>query len=75
MHIPDGYISPMTVATSYAVMIPLWAYGFKKLKEKLDEKTLPLLGTLSALSFLIYIKYNDCNKYSSFLPLFNVILM
>ncbi|WP_024789013.1 cobalt transporter CbiM [Lebetimonas sp. JH292] len=53
MHIPDGYLSPTTVAVSYAVMVPLWAYGFKKLKERLDEKTLPLLGTLSALSFLI----------------------
>jgi len=53
MHIPDGYLSPITVAVSYTVMIPLWVYGFKKLKEKLDEKTLPLLGTLSALSFLI----------------------
>ena len=53
MHIPDGYLSPATVAAGYAVMIPLWAYGFKKLKKTLDEKTLPLLGTLSALSFLI----------------------
>ena len=53
MHIPDGYLSPATVGVSYAVMIPLWAYGFKKLKEKLNEKTLPLLGALSALSFVI----------------------
>jgi len=53
MHIPDGYLSPAIVAVSYAVMIPLWAYGFKKLKEKLNEKTLPLLGALSALSFVI----------------------
>ncbi|WP_292663196.1 cobalt transporter CbiM [Nitratifractor sp.] len=53
MHIPDGYLSPATVATSYAVMLPLWAYGFRKLKSFLDEKTLPLLGSLSALSFLV----------------------
>ena len=53
MHIPDGYLSPTTVAISYAVMVPLWAYGFKKLKEKLNEETLPLIGTLSALSFII----------------------
>ena len=53
MHIPDGYLSPATVAVSYAVMIPLWGFGFKKLKEKLNEKTLPLLGALSALSFII----------------------
>ena len=53
MHIPDGQLSPATVAVSYAVMIPLWAYGFKKLKEKLNEETLPLIGTLTALSFVI----------------------
>ena len=53
MHIPDGYLSPATVVVSYAVMIPLWAYGFKKLKENLNEETIPLIGTLSALSFVI----------------------
>jgi len=53
MHIPDGYLSPTTVVVSYAVMIPLWAYGFRKLKEKLNEETLPLIGALSALSFII----------------------
>jgi len=53
MHIPDGYLSPTTVAVGYAVMIPLWVYGFKKLKENLNEETLPLLGALTALSFII----------------------
>ncbi|NPA12295.1 MAG: cobalt transporter CbiM [Epsilonproteobacteria bacterium] len=53
MHIADGYLSPATVAVSYAVCVPLWAYGFKKLKEKLNEETLPLIGALSALSFVI----------------------
>jgi len=53
MHIPDGYISPTTVIATYAVAIPLWAYGFKKLKEKLNEETLPLIGALSAMSFII----------------------
>ncbi len=53
MHIPDGYLSPVTVAVGYGVMIPLWTYGFKRLKERLNEKTIPLIGTLSALSFLI----------------------
>ncbi len=53
MHIPDGYISPTTVAITYAVAIPLWVYGFKRLKEKLNEETMPLIGALSALSFVI----------------------
>jgi len=53
MHIPDGYLSPTTIVVSYAVTLPLWIYGFKKLKEKLNEKTLPLIGSLTALSFVI----------------------
>ncbi len=53
MHIPDGYLSPETYITSYAVGVPLFAYGMKKLKESLNEKTLPFIATLTALSFLI----------------------
>ena len=53
MHIPDGYLSPTTIVVSYAVTLPLWVYGFKKLKEKLNENTLPLIGSLTALSFII----------------------
>ena len=53
MHIPDGYLSPATVVVSYAVAAPLWYYGFGRLKKKLDEETLPLIGALTALSFVI----------------------
>ena len=53
MHIPDGYISPETCAVTYAIAAPLWYVGFKKLKEKLNEETLPTLAALSALSFII----------------------
>jgi len=53
MHIPDGYLSPITIVTSYSIAIPLWIYGFKKLKKELNEETLPLIGGLSALSFII----------------------
>jgi len=53
MHIPDGYLSPATVVASYTLALPLWVYGFKKLKENLNEETLPLIGGLSALSFII----------------------
>ena len=53
MHIPDGYLSPVTYISSYIVSIPLLAYGFKRLKERLNEKTFPLISTLTALSFLI----------------------
>ncbi|WP_293445149.1 cobalt transporter CbiM [Persephonella sp.] len=53
MHIPDGYLSPATYISSYATAVPLFAYGIKKLKENLDDKTLPLISSLTALSFLV----------------------
>ena len=53
MHIPDGYLSPATVIATYAVTVPLWVYGFKRLKQTLNEETMPLISALSALSFII----------------------
>ena len=53
MHIPDGYLSPGTVAVSYAAAVPLWWYGFRKLKATLNEETLPKIGAVTALSFII----------------------
>lgn len=53
MHIPDGYLSPETVVVTYAVASPLWVYGFRSLKKTLNEETLPLVGVLSAMSFII----------------------
>lgn len=53
MHIPDGYLSPMTCVATYAVTLPLWVVAFRKLKEELSETTLPLIASLSALSFII----------------------
>jgi cobalt/nickel transport system permease protein len=53
MHIGDGFLSPATVAVSYMVAIPLWVYSFKRLKRELNEETLPMLGALSGLSFVI----------------------
>ncbi len=53
MHIPDGYLSPLTYVSSYAVSLPLFFYGFKKLKSHLNEETLPFIASLTALSFLV----------------------
>jgi cobalt/nickel transport system permease protein len=53
MHIHDGYLSPATVIATYTLTIPLWVYGFKKLKQTLNEETMPLISALSALSFII----------------------
>jgi len=53
MHIADGYLSPATCMVSYAIVLPLWAVAFKKLKENLNEETMPLIASLSALSFIV----------------------
>ncbi len=53
MHIPDGYLSPETYIAGYAVAVPLLAYSVRKLKKELNENSLPLVATLTALSFLV----------------------
>jgi len=53
MHIPDGYLSPATFSVGYLVAIPLWKKSFNHLKKTLNEETLPLIASLSALSFVI----------------------
>ena len=52
MHIPDGYLGPITCALFYLIMIPFWYKGILELK-KLDPRKLPLLGVLTAFSFLV----------------------
>ncbi len=53
MHIPDGYISPKVFVPFYLLFIPLVVKGFKKMRHKMDEQVLPLLSSLTALSFII----------------------
>ncbi len=53
MHIPDGYLGPLTSAVMFAVMIPVWAIAFRKVGEQLGPKEVPMLAVLSAASFLV----------------------
>ena len=53
MHIPDGYISPKVFIPFYLLFIPLLVKGIKKLRRQLDKEVLPLLSSLTALSFII----------------------
>jgi cobalt/nickel transport system permease protein len=53
MHIPDGYLSPATCALTWAAAVPLWAVARKKARERLDERTLPYIASLTALSFIV----------------------
>ena len=50
MHIPDGFISPITYIPAYAASAALWYIASKKVE--IDSQNVSFLATLSALSFV-----------------------
>ena len=53
MHIPDGYLSPATCAVAYATAMPFWYVAFRKIKNRLNGRMVPLLAVFSAFSFVV----------------------
>jgi cobalt/nickel transport system permease protein len=53
MHIPDGYLSPLTYVPLYGVFVAAAAVAVKKVEKKIDKKLVPYLGMAAAFSFLI----------------------
>lgn len=53
MHIPDGYLSPVTCAVAYAAAAPFWYVAVKRVKRVLHSRVVPLLAVVSAFSFVV----------------------
>ncbi|MEO8072771.1 MAG: cobalt transporter CbiM [Acidobacteriota bacterium] len=53
MHIPDGYLSPVTCAILYASAAPFWYVAMNRVKRLLNTKLVPLLSVFAAFSFVI----------------------
>jgi cobalt/nickel transport system permease protein len=53
MHIPDGYLGPITCAIGYAAMAPIWVIASRQVKKTLAAKQVPLLAIGAAFSFVI----------------------
>jgi cobalt/nickel transport system permease protein len=53
MHIPDGYLGPITSGFFYALMLPIWAVSARIVKKTLKAKQVPLLAIGAAFSFVI----------------------
>ncbi len=53
MHIPDGYLGPITCGATFALMLPVWAIAARKVKEELNAKQVPLLAIGAAFSFVV----------------------
>ncbi len=51
MHIPDGFLSPETYLSGYAIAAGAWHWAVKGVRDSLDETTVPRLATLTALAY------------------------
>ncbi len=53
MHIPDGYLSPVTCVSLYGAAAPFWYVALRKLRSRLHTRLVPLLSLFAAFSFVI----------------------
>ena len=53
MHIPDGYLSPVTCLLMFLIVLPFWVIGIRKIRERMSAKSVPLIALLAAFSFVI----------------------
>lgn len=53
MHIPDGYLSPVTSLILFLLVLPFWAIGLRKIRQVMDARSVPLIALLAAFSFVI----------------------
>ena len=53
MHIPDGYLSPVTCGVFGAVMLPIWTAASRIVKKNLKARQVPFLAIGAAFSFVI----------------------
>ena len=52
MHIPDGYLSPVTCAVGYVVACSMLAVASVRVKKVVTTRQVPTLAMLSAVCFL-----------------------
>jgi cobalt/nickel transport system permease protein len=53
MHIPDGFLSPQITVPAYAVSAPLWVWGARRYFGRAAAESLPVVGSLTALAFVV----------------------
>ncbi len=50
MHIPDGYLGPVTYGGLWTAMLPIWVYASRKVKKSLETAQIPFLAMASVFS-------------------------
>lgn len=53
MHIPDGYLSPVTAGIMYGAAAPFWYVATTRVRQALTGRTVPVLALFAAFSFVL----------------------
>ena len=53
MHIPDGYLSPLTSLILFILVLPFWYRGVRSLRRRSNARNVPLIALLAAFSFIV----------------------
>jgi cobalt/nickel transport system permease protein len=53
MHVPDGFLSPQLTVPAYAAALPVWIYAARRHFGPRAVDALPVMGTLTALAFVL----------------------
>jgi cobalt/nickel transport system permease protein len=53
MHIPDGYLSPVTSLLMFLLVLPFWTIGVRRIRQTMSARSVPLIALLAAFSFVI----------------------
>jgi cobalt/nickel transport system permease protein len=53
MHVPDGYLSPVTCGVGYVAAAPFWVVASQRVRRAIGGRTVPLIAAFSAFTFAI----------------------
>ncbi len=53
MHVPDGYLSPVTSLVMFVLTLPFWYRGIQKLRQTMNARSVPLIALFAAFTFII----------------------
>lgn len=53
LHIPDGYLSPLTSLVMFLLVLPFWIRGARVLRRRMSTRLAPLVALFAAFSFVI----------------------
>lgn len=51
MHIPDGFLNYSVCAITYVGVLIFWIFAFRRAKQALSDRQVPLMATLTAMFF------------------------